>query len=97
MRLIVLTENLARDNRHVLRQNALDALADGERELVVDFTQSPYVDSCGLGVLVTISKRCREVGGTLRLRNLNEELRTLLELTKLDTLLIELKAEAVTP
>ena len=43
-------------------------------------------DSSGLGVLVSLSKKIREQGGELRLSSLNEDLRTLFELTKLDTL-----------
>ncbi|NNM32915.1 MAG: STAS domain-containing protein, partial [Gemmatimonadetes bacterium] len=39
-----------------------------------------------LGVLVSLSKKIREQGGELRLASLNEDLRTLFELTKLDTL-----------
>ncbi|NIP57709.1 MAG: STAS domain-containing protein, partial [Gemmatimonadetes bacterium] len=38
------------------------------------------------GVLVSLSKKIREQGGELRLASLNEDLRTLFELTKLDTL-----------
>ena len=40
----------------------------------------------GLGVLVSLSKKIREQGGELRLANLNDDLKTLFELTKLDTL-----------
>ena len=35
---------------------------------------------------MSISKRIREAGGELRLSGLNEDLRSLFELTKLDTL-----------
>ena len=37
-------------------------------------------------VLVSLSKKIREQGGELRLSSLNDDLRTLFELTKLDTL-----------
>ncbi len=37
-------------------------------------------------MLVSLSKKIREKGGEMRLSNLNEDLRTLFELTKLDTL-----------
>jgi anti-sigma B factor antagonist len=37
-------------------------------------------------VLVSLSKKIREKEGELRLASLNEDLRTLFELTKLDTL-----------
>jgi anti-sigma B factor antagonist len=53
---------------------------------LIDFTQTGYIDSSGLGVLVSVSKKIREAGGELRLAGLNEDLRMLFELTKLDTL-----------
>ena len=58
----------------------------GERRILIDFSRTGYIDSSGLGALVSISKRIREAGGELRLAGLNEDLRSLFELTKLDTL-----------
>ena len=73
-------------NRHDLKQKILDAVEAGERKFVIDFTQTGYIDSSGLGVLVSLAKKVREAGGDLRLAGLNDDLRTLFELTKLDTL-----------
>jgi anti-sigma B factor antagonist len=73
-------------NRQELKQKVLEELEGGERKFVVDFTNTGYIDSSGLGVLVSLSKKIREQGGELRLSSLNEDLRTLFELTKLDTL-----------
>mgnify|MGYP003574887511 CR=1 FL=1 len=73
-------------NRQELKQKVLEELEKGERKFVVDFERTGYIDSSGLGVLVSLSKKIREKGGELRLANLNEDLRTLFELTKLDTL-----------
>lgn len=73
-------------NRQELKQKVLDELDGGERKFVIDFANTGYIDSSGLGVLVSLSKKIREQGGELRLANLNEDLRTLFELTKLDTL-----------
>lgn len=73
-------------NRHELKQSVLDALTDGEKKILVDFTNTGYIDSSGLGVLVSLAKKLREEGGELRLAGLNEDLQTLFELTKLDTL-----------
>ncbi len=73
-------------NRQEFKQKILDALEAGERKFLVDFTQTGYIDSSGLGVLVSLSKKIRDEGGELRLAGLNEDLRTLFELTKLDTL-----------
>ncbi|MDX1674140.1 MAG: STAS domain-containing protein [Longimicrobiales bacterium] len=73
-------------NRQELKQMVLDRLEEGEKRFLVDFDKTGYIDSSGLGVLVSLSKKIREQGGELRLANLNEDLRTLFELTKLDTL-----------
>ncbi|MFQ5745801.1 MAG: STAS domain-containing protein [Gemmatimonadota bacterium] len=73
-------------NRQDLKDRVLERLEGGSRKFLIDFAQSSYIDSSGLGVLVSLSKKIREMGGELRLAGLNEDLRTLFELTKLDTL-----------
>ena len=73
-------------NRQELKQKVLDELERGEKKFLIDFSQTGYIDSSGLGVLVSLSKKIREQGGELRLANLNDDLKTLFELTKLDTL-----------
>jgi anti-sigma B factor antagonist len=73
-------------NRQELKQRVLDEAEAGARKFLVDFGRTGYIDSAGLGVLVSLAKRLRELGGDLRLANLNDDLQTLFELTKLDTL-----------
>jgi len=84
-------------NRQELKQRVLDQLDQGDRTFVIDFARTGYIDSSGLGVLVSLSKKIREQGGDLRLAGLNEDLRTLFELTKLDTLftITDTRAEAL--
>jgi anti-sigma B factor antagonist len=73
-------------NRHELKERVAEAVDFGARKILVDFTSTGYIDSSGLGALVSLAKKLREAGGELRLAGLNEDLRTLFELTKLDTL-----------
>jgi anti-sigma B factor antagonist len=73
-------------NRQELKQLVQEAVDNGEKKVLVDFSKAGYIDSSGLGALVSISKKVREQGGELRLSGLNEDLRSLFELTKLDTL-----------
>jgi len=73
-------------NRQELKQKVLDEAEAGARKILVDFAKAGYIDSSGLGVLVSLAKRMRELGGDLRLANLNDDLQTLFELTKLDSL-----------
>ena len=73
-------------NRQELKQQVLEQLEAGDRKFVIDFANTGYIDSSGLGVLVSLSKKIRGQGGELRLSSRNEDLQTLFELTKLDTL-----------
>ena len=73
-------------NRQELKDLVQAAVDRGERRVLIDFSRTGYIDSSGLGALVSISKKIREAGGELRLSGLNEDLRSLFELTKLDTL-----------
>ena len=73
-------------NRQELKQKVLERLDSGERKFLIDFSNTGYIDSSGLGVLVAMAKKVKQERGTLRLHNLDEDLRTLFELTKLDTL-----------
>ncbi len=73
-------------NRNELKDHLQRLLEKGERRFLIDFAQTGYIDSSGLGALVTLARKVREEGGDLRLSGLNEDLRSLFELTKLDTL-----------
>ena len=73
-------------NRQDFKQAILDEVEQGARTVIIDFTQSGYIDSSGLGALVSLSKRVRDAGGDVRLTGLNEDLRRLFELTRLDQL-----------
>lgn len=73
-------------NRQEFKQAILDAMEQGVKLVIADFAHSPYIDSSGLGALVSLSRRLREVGGDLRLIGLNDDLRGLFELTRLDQL-----------
>jgi anti-sigma B factor antagonist len=79
-------EQLVIRSRQELRDAVIAELEKGERKFVVDFARTGYIDSAGLGVLISISKQIRAQGGELLLTNLNEDLRSLFQLTKLDTL-----------
>lgn len=73
-------------NRQELKTMIQEGLDRGERRFVVDCGQTGYIDSSGLGALVSLAKKVRELGGELRIAGLNDDLRSLFELTKLNTL-----------
>lgn len=81
-------------NRQDFKQAILDSIEQGIRIVIVDFTDAGYIDSSGLGALVSLSRRLRDVGGDLRLIGLNDDLRSLFELTRLDVLFPVYKSRA---
>lgn len=86
VRVIAVEGQLIVGNRQELKDLVQESLQAGDRKFIIDFATTGYIDSSGLGALVSISKKVREQGGELRLAGLNEDLRSLFELTKLDTL-----------
>lgn len=66
----------------------IDALASaGVTRLVVDLTQTTFLDSSALGVLVGALKRVREKGGRLDIVRPSAGGRRIFEITNLDRVL----------
>ena len=86
--LIRIGSQLIVGNREQLKEKVLKQLERGSRKFIVDFSKTDYIDSSGLGVLVTLSKKIREEGGELSLAELSEDLRILFELTRIDSLFL---------
>lgn len=63
------------------------AVLDGHRRLVVDLDQVPFVDSSGLGALVSGLKAARLAGGDLRIARPGNQARLSLNVTTLDKVL----------
>jgi anti-sigma B factor antagonist len=67
-----------------LRDHLLAALAQGDDLLVVDLSQVSFLDSSGLGVLVTVHKRARLTDGELRIAGCRQPVATIFQITALD-------------
>jgi anti-sigma B factor antagonist len=52
--------------------------------MVVDLEEVTFMDSAALATLVQGMKQCREAGGDLRVCSLQQPVRTIFELTRLD-------------
>ncbi len=62
-------------------------LAEGKEKLtILDFTDSPYMDSAGLGILLNYYVSCKRQGRSIRLVAVNYRVAALLELTHANTL-----------
>lgn len=54
--------------------------------VVFDMQDTEYLDSSALGALVTILRDVKNYGGEIRLANLNQTLKTLFKLSKLESM-----------
>jgi anti-anti-sigma factor len=82
-------EVLGLETRTAFRQSAAALLAElpeASGRLVLDLVGTSRMDSAGLGALMLIQRQAAERRQTVALRNLTDELRFLLVLTKLDEL-----------
>lgn len=73
-------------NRQEFRERIAHALETGNRHIVLDFTGTGYVDSYGLGVMVSVNRMCREAGARLVVAGLNEDVRKLFDFAHLSDL-----------
>ncbi len=64
----------------------IEQVARDSRTIIVDLAATSEIDATGLGTLVAVQNRARQYGLNVRLRNVTEEVRTLLALTELNHL-----------
>jgi anti-sigma B factor antagonist len=65
----------------------IDSTVSQTPRVVVDLGATTFMDSSGLGALVSGLKTCRQAGGDLRIAAAGEQVRTVLKLTNLDRIL----------
>jgi anti-sigma B factor antagonist len=88
-RVVVAPEELGLDSRNEFRREAfsrVDHMRRGAGRLVIDLSATRSVDSTGLGALIMVQRRAVQRRVHVTLRGVNEELRFLLVLTKLEDL-----------
>jgi anti-sigma B factor antagonist len=79
------------------KQQLLDVIAKGGKNVVVDFSETTFIDSTTLGVLVGGVKRLRQNGGQLALVSTDRNITKIFEITGLDRVFAihNTRAEAV--
>lgn len=81
----IIPENFAVKEADELKQQCEDALKQGKKDFIFDFRNCKFIDSTGLGVLVSIYKKCRENDGHVKLTSVNnEDVKRVFKLTRLD-------------
>jgi anti-sigma B factor antagonist len=68
-----------------VKERIKDLLADGQRRILLNLAEVNYIDSAGLGSLISSYTTTKREGGTLKLVNLTKRIQDLLAITKLIT------------
>lgn len=67
-----------------LMEEIQELLIEGSKNLILDLSNLDYLNSSGLNVLLNILTRSRNAGGDVIISGVNERLKKLLVITKLD-------------
>lgn len=68
-----------------LREKLKSLMAEGKKRIVLNMDKIEYIDSAGLGILVAAHKGAKTQGASLRLCNLGNHFREVLQITRLLT------------
>jgi len=73
------------EGSELLRDLIREKLDAGHKKIVMNLAEISYIDSTGLGELVSGYRQIKTEGGELKLLNLNKKVSDLLQITKLYT------------
>lgn len=73
------------EESNALRERIKGLLAGKKSKIVLDMGNVTYIDSAGLGTLVATYHSARQQGATMKLVNLGQKFREVLQVTKLLT------------
>lgn len=68
-----------------LRETIRQAVGNGQKKILLNLGEVNYIDSSGIGELVSAFTTVTNQGGQLKLLNLNKRIQDLLQITKLYT------------
>src|ERR1700738_498465 len=73
------------EGRVILRDTVRELLSKGQKKILLNLGEVTYIDSSGIGELVSAFTTVRNQGGELKLLNLTKKVHDLLHITKLYT------------
>lgn len=70
-----------------LRDRLKEVIASGQSNVILDFHEVTWINSAGIGALISCIRELRHKGGDLHFTRLNERTAYYFRITKLDTVL----------
>lgn len=81
---ISIPSNFAVEEAADLREKLMELTNKGNNNFVLNFSNCTFIDSTGLGVLVSIFKKVVEMNGNFKIENVDENVMKVFKLTRLD-------------
>lgn len=72
----------------VFKEQVMKSYEQNKTDILIKSEKLEYIDSTGLGALISILKRVKENGNNIYLSNLKPNIRKLLDITELDKLFL---------
>jgi anti-sigma B factor antagonist len=76
-------KELGAANSNEFRDQVKGAMSESHRTIQIDLSETLFVDSCGLGALISLHKATCNRNGTVRLLNPTPPVQQILELTRM--------------
>jgi anti-sigma B factor antagonist len=76
-------KELGAANSQTFRDMVKGAMDEAHRNIQIDLSETMFVDSCGLGALISLHKTTCNRNGTVRLMNPTPPVQQILELTRM--------------
>lgn len=78
--------SLDADTVAAFKKVAYDMVTAGTTRFIIDCTNLSFIDSMGLGVLISLLRRVRSRDGDVKVAALSDEVKTIFEITRLHRL-----------
>lgn len=78
--------SLDADTVSAFKKIAYELVGKGAKQFVIDCTNLTFIDSMGLGVLISLLRRVRTNDGDVKVAALSDEVKTIFEITRLHRL-----------
>ncbi len=70
----------------LLNKNITDKINKGQSTIIINFKKVTYIDSSGIGALINVLKKIKDIKGHFALINLSTQVNKVFELTRLTKL-----------
>ena len=78
--------SLDADTVAAFKKTAYDLVTGGSTRFVIDCSDLTFIDSMGLGVLISLLRRVRQRNGDVKVAALSDDVKTIFEITRLHRL-----------